>query len=393
MKKLLLLLAGLSCAIGASAQSSKILYGPWVHNVSETGFTLMWVGESPSLDYVEVAPDDGTAFESCERARYYESSFGKRLTEPFHHVRIEGLQPGTRYRYRITGKVVKDDSNAYRTTYGPEHQIFGKVGKGRPAYVIRTLDAAADTCRFSMVNDIHFDDARFKALTDPVDLQKTDFLVLNGDIVSYATSIDTVIKHSVKPVASLSSRMPMVFVRGNHEGRGHDSHRVYELYPTSTGEFYYSFRQGPAAFLVLDAGEDKPDNNCGYSGTADYDAYRARELEWLREAVKDPAFRSAPVKICLIHVPTFNDRDSWYSQKWITRHFLPVLQEAGIDLMLSGHHHRHICREAEGDLPYPILVNSNMERMDVLVTATGIDIHTFDPEGREVHAWRKEVGK
>ena len=29
----------------------------------------------------------------------------------------------------------------------------------------------------------------------------------------------------------------------------------------------------------------------------------------------------------------------------------------------------------------------------VLVTATGIDIHTFDPEGREMHAWRKEIRK
>lgn len=389
MKKIILLLSLLMGTFFA-ADAGNILYGPWIHDVSETGFTVIWIGKEPSLDYVEIAPEDGTSFETCYRPRYYESRFGKRVTGTFHRVRIDGLQPGTSYRYRIIGKVVKDDSNAYRSVYGAERRVFGRVPKGKPSYSIRTLDSRADTCRFSILNDIHFDDKRFTALASPINPAKTDFLVLNGDIASYSVSIDTVIKHIFAPIAEQAARIPLVFVRGNHEGRGRDAHKVYDLFPTSTGEFYYSFRQGPAAFIVLDGGEDKPDDSCEYSGLADYDNYRAQELAWLKKAVKDPSFTSAPIKICLIHVPTFPRKGAWYGEQWMAKNFMPLLAEAGIDVMLSAHYHDYIVREAGVDgVGYPIVVNSNTERMDVVVTASGIEINTYDQQGQLKHSWKK----
>ena len=42
------------CVLPMSA--SNLLYGPWVCNVTENGFTVLWVTEKPSLDYVEIAP-------------------------------------------------------------------------------------------------------------------------------------------------------------------------------------------------------------------------------------------------------------------------------------------------------------------------------------------------
>ena len=162
-----------------------------------------------------------------------------------------------------------------------------------------------------------------------------------------------------------------------------DFDKVYDLFPTSTGEFWYSFRQGPAAFIVLDAGEDKPDESHEYAGTADYDSYRARETQWLLQAVQEPSFTSAPVKICIIHVPTVALADSWYSQLWITENWAPILEKAGIRLMISGHHHKWIYSEAGKDgKNYPVVVNSNLERMDVVVTADGaIDLKTYDADG------------
>ena len=47
--------------------------------------------------------------------------------------------------------------------------------------------------------------------------------------------------------------------------------------------FYYTFRHGPAFFVVLDCGEDKPDNDIEYSGLADFDRYRATAADWLKE--------------------------------------------------------------------------------------------------------------
>jgi len=300
-----------------------LVYGPWVHNVSETGFTVLWMTDKPSLDYVEVAPDDGTAFHRCERPNYYEVKNGRRVFATFHSVRVESLTPGTSYRYRIISKEVMPESRAYKFVYGHEATISPKSG-----CTVKTLSSKADTCRFSMMNDIHFNDARFNALSSKIDPERTDFIVLCGDIVSKAESIDTVIKHTFAPIAGKTCRIPLVFVKGNHEGRGKDFDKVYPLFPSPTGEFYYTFRQGPAAFIVLDGGEDKPDSSCEYGGTADYDAYRAAELAWLKTAVKDGK-------------------------------------------------------------NYPVIANSNSERMDVEVTGKSIILKTFDAEGKQCHQWEK----
>lgn len=371
----------------APAMATNLLYGPWVHNVDEHGFNVLWVTEKPSLDYVEIAPDDGTAFQAMPRQRYYEVKNGRRPARRYHCVRVDSLEPGTRYRFRIVGKELTDDSDPYRL-------VFGKlelISSGKRTCSVRTLDASADTCRFSMLNDIHFQDARFTALAKPIDPDKTDFLVLNGDIVSYSQQIDTFVKHTIMPIRRQAERIPLIFARGNHEGRGADFDKVYDLFPTPTGEFWYSFRQGPAAFIVLDGGEDKPDSSHEYAGMADYDSYRARETEWLLQAVKEPSFVNAPVKICLIHMPTVNYPDSWYSQIWITEHWAPILEQAGIDLMLSAHHHKWICSEAGKDgKGYPVLINSNLERMDVVITQAGIDVKTYDEAGKLSHKWNKK---
>ena len=204
-----------------------------------------------------------------------------------------------------------------------------------------------------------------------------------------STSLDTTIRHTFEPIAVQCASMPVVYSRGNHEGRGREFYRLPWMCPTPTGEFYYLFRQGPVAAIVLDAGEDKPDSSTEYSGTAVYDGYRQAQLEWLKEIVKDPAFKSAPVKICIMHIPTINDRNSWYSQKWANKNFLPILNDAGIMAMFSGHHHRHFVRE-KGDCGnnFPIVVNSNNERMDFAADKSGhINLKFYDVNGTLTHEY------
>ena len=378
-KAILILLLALPFSVSAT----NLLYGPWVQNVGENGFTVIWVTEKPSLDYVEVAPADGLPFESVERAKYYQSSNGRRITRRYHSVRIDNLEPGTEYRYRIVGQVLKDDSNPYHLVFGTLRQLSERT------HSVRTLDASADTCRFTIFNDIHGNDARFTALASGVDASKTDFIVLNGDIISFVNEIDTLVKHTVQPIAHLTDQLPLFYARGNHETRGSDFDKVYDLFPTSTGEFYYSFRHGPAAFIVLDAGEDKPDDHPEYAGTADFDAYRLQQTEWLKEAVNDPAFLSAPVKICIMHIPTIAHEGSWYTVRWITEHWTPILENAGIDVLLSGHYHRWQLSEAGQDgTNYPVVINSNLERLDVTVTPSGLQLTTYSIDGTPVHHWK-----
>lgn len=359
-------------------------FGPWVTNVTETSFTVLWTTEYDALVSLEVAPgDDGSEFESAERTSFVESVAGRRVTGRYHRITATGLEPGRVYRYRIVGQNVEDDSSAYGTTYGVKKTIQANH------FIVSTIDVGKETCRFSMVNDMHHNLAKFSALMKDVNRDNCDFVVLNGDITSTSTSLDTTIRHTFEPIAVQCASMPVVYSRGNHEGRGREFYRLPWMCPTPTGEFYYLFRQGPVAAIVLDAGEDKPDSSSEYSGTAVYDEYRQVQLEWLKEIVKDPAFTSAPVKICIMHIPAINDRNSWYSQKWANKYFLPILNEAGIMAMFSGHHHKHFVRE-KGDCGnnFPIVVNSNNERMDFVTDKSGrINLKFYDVNGTLTHEY------
>ena len=87
----------------ASAQDcpvADIKAGPWVTNVSGEAFNVLWTSNYRTLSYVEVAPDDGTDFDACERPRFYQTVSGRRVIDTFHDVRITGLEPGKSYQVR-----------------------------------------------------------------------------------------------------------------------------------------------------------------------------------------------------------------------------------------------------------------------------------------------------
>ncbi len=384
MKKSLLTAILCCFAIAASyAQGSQKVFadGPWVV-ADDTSFTVLCRTAVKSLVCVEVAPDDGTAIETMSRPRYYQTVGGRRYADTFHSIRVGGLEPGKTYRYRLYARTIADDSSFRDVHYGTMQRY------AKEPFYIRTLDPKAATCRFSVVNDIHSNDKLYAELMAPVDPKKADFMVVNGDHVSAIGKIDTLVKHLVRPIVNLTSNLPMVYVRGNHEGRGPEAHLAPKVFAISNGNFYYMFRQGPVAILVLDGGEDKPDDSNEYSGQADYDTYRAEELAWLREVVKDPLFTEAPFRVALCHMPPAGKPTTWHGMKWLHDKFTPVLNEAGVDLMLSGHSHRHYIEEkGTYNNNFPIFVNDNTDRLDFEATSDAIRIRTFDASGAQTHSF------
>lgn len=346
-------------------------YGPWVTNLTESSFDVLLTTSKDVFTWVEVDIDGQT---QC----YYQVVAGRRSYGRSHDIHVSGLKAGQTYSYRIRGREVVDDVNPYKLQYGRDECIERDCQ-------ITTLDCAKDACRFVVVNDIHFNDEAYRTLTR--DMQGQDFLVLNGDIVSYNTCIDSTIKHITQPIESISRHMPIYYVRGNHETRGREAYKFPGLFPTPTGEAYYTFRQGPVAFIVLNGGEDKPDGDREYFGMADFDAYRSRELLWLQQAVQDPNFKDAPQKVCLMHIPTAATDDAWYSQLQLCELFMPVLNEAGIDLMISAHLHEYVLYPA-GSLgnAYPIFVNDNCERLEVIGTAESLSLRSYDTDGHLTHS-------
>ena len=138
---------------------------------------------------------------------------------------------------------------------------------------------------------------------------------------------------------------------------------------------------------MLDAGEDKPDNDIEYFSTADFDAYRREQAEWFAELIKNEDFKKAPVKIIIVHVPPA--WGAWHGSLHFRKLFMPLINESGADVILSGH--LHSFNPKQNSLPIypadkdginvPNVVNSNVDLMIVSANSKEIDISFIDSKG------------
>ncbi|MBR5333269.1 MAG: metallophosphoesterase [Alistipes sp.] len=387
MKRLLFSLALVLCAVNLFAdelpKTADIKCGPWVTGVTETEMTIVWTSTSRCMGWVEVAPDDGTSFYAEERPKFYEDFLGRHIVSEVHHIRLTNLKPGTVYRYRLFQQCIDDRGHSPI----PLGRVTASNVYSRQPFAVRTLDKSKEEIRFTMINDIHGRDEIMDAHTKDIPTKKPDFVVFNGDMASFMGSIADIEKDfMIRASKNFSADFPLVYVRGNHETRGPGYCEFMNLFPSATGTPSYTFFHGPAAFVVLDCGEDKPDSDIEYGGTAAYDAYREQIAKWLKEATSSEEFKSAPVKIALMHIP-FEKNAGWWGNNELKRLLLPLLNEAGIDVMLSGHNHVYSFRE-KGSMngnDFPILVNNNNDRVEVKVTRNEIKMDVVDTSGNVLH--------
>lgn len=359
------------------AAAISIVSGPYLQNVTETSCDILWRTDHPSTAWVELAPDDSTHFYQEERPRTYATDLGRAVVGTFHRVTLKGLTPGTSYRYRIfSEEVLRQDP--YHVDYGGI--AAAKVHRAKLP-VFTTLSQAKPDLDFLVINDIH---GRTDALTDllsGVRPGETDFVFYNGDMVSFMDNEEGLFGGFIDTsVGQFASCIPFMMSRGNHETRGALAKDYMRYFPTPTGKPYYSFRSGPCYFIVLDAGEDKPDSDIEYSRTSFFDDYRRDEAEWLRETVESEECRQAPFRIVIMHVPLAEAK--WHGPVHARSLFLPILNEAGIDLMLCGHRHSyHYHPKGTDGAAFPVLVNSNNEAVRVKAGADGIDLEVTDRSG------------
>lgn len=330
----------------------KITHLPFIQGLTEQEVSIIWTTDKPATGWVELAPDDSSHFYFKERTKYFASAYGFKKVGTLHQVRLNNLKPGTRYRYRVYSQQVLKHEGV-NVHYG--NVAASNVYRQAPLS-FQTLGNAAST-HFTVVNDIHERNEILDKLLDIGDLKTSDFVIFNGDMVNnllsekqmYEGFMDTAIKR-------FASEKPMFYSRGNHETRGPFAIEYPKYFPTPTGKLYYQFRHGNTGFIVLDCGEDKPDTDIEYSGIVEMDNYRSEQAAWLSRAVEDPSFKDAKYKVVICHMPPFG---GWHGEQEILEKFVPILNKAGTQIMLSGHLHKHIIQNATNAIHFPIIVNSN----------------------------------
>src|SRR5690606_25547121 len=213
------------------------------------------------------------------------------------------------------------------------------------------------------------------------DFKKTDLVFFNGDMANDLRSEDQMFSDFMDTgVKVFASEIPMYTARGNHETRGQYASPFPDYFVTTTGQLYYLVRRGPICFVVLDCGEDKPDSDIEYSGIVNMDYYRSEQAEWLKEVLKHPDYVSAPYKVVICHMPPFG---GWHGEGEIAEKFVPLLNQAGAQVMLSGHLHHHMKAPAtDSNHRFSVLVNSNNNMLRAKADEKRLLIEVVDQQGK-----------
>ena len=357
----------------------KILHGPYLQSVGETEATIVWTTDSLSTAWVELLPDDGIDFYAQAHPRYYDTEIGIKRTSRIHAVTIKGLKPGTTYRYRIYSQVILGH-NGIKVTYG--NTVAAAAYKVElPKFT--TLDKSKQSTTFLVVNDIHGKNDVLTRLFNNAAYKDKELAFFNGDMMSLFDKeskiwdgfMDTAVK-------MFAAEKPLYYVRGNHETRGQMADQFKRYIRPNDDKLYFTFRQGPVFFICLDTGEDKADTDMEYYGITDYDNYRTEQAEWLRSVIASEEYKQAPLHVVIAHIPPRYGKDAWHGDIEVREKFIPILNDANIDLMLCGHLHEFAYTEPNDKLNFPILTNSNEAIVSAKAEGSKLDVKVIELDGR-----------
>lgn len=169
--------------------------------------------------------------------------------------------------------------------------------------------------------------------------EECDLFVVNGDIGEVESEQNYY--ETSEFVGEISGgKIPVLFVRGNHDTRGKLAEKYGEYFPVQGAATYFTFEIGCIGGVALDCGEDKFDSNEAYNGTNIFEKYRREELKWLK-GVKLPKkkYTLAVSHIC----------PAWTSEKEgnlfdiereLYKEMTDELNRLKTNLMLCGHLHK-----------------------------------------------------
>ena len=344
----------------ASAQSYTFNHGPYLQELSEHAVTFVFTTSDKGFSWVEVKPDGG------EAKRHYTVRNGLRdAYNTFNVIRVENLRPDTRYQYRLCSKQIAD-FQPYKVTFGDS--IVS------PWRRFSTPDPKATACSFIALSDMHQQPDKLGRLLNQAGVGSADMIFYVGDMMNYYDNEETPFRSFIdKSVELFASEKPFVLVRGNHETRGNMAREYARYVPKSSGKYYGAYRVGDIMFVVLDCGEDKPDDFWVYAGLTDFDGYRTEQAAWFGKLIRSKAYKSAKWRIVMNHFPPLShmegDNPERHGIQDITDKFLPLYNQAKIDLMISGHTHAYefMSPDKYDRLTFPVIVNSteSVARIDI----------------------------
>ncbi|KGN56766.1 purple acid phosphatase 23 [Cucumis sativus] len=259
-----------------------------------------------------------------------------------HHVRIDGLEPETKYYYQCGDSSIPALSKEHmfetlplpsKSSYPRKIAIVGDLGLTSNSTTTIDHLVENDPSLILMIGDLVY---------------ANQYLTTGGKGASCFSCAfpDAPIRETYQPrwdawgrfMEPVISRVPMMVIEGNHEIEPQISGITFKSYLTrfavpsaesgSKSSFYYSFNAGGIHFLMLGA-------------YIDYNATGA-QFAWLKEDLDKIDRTVTPWLVAAWHPPWYNSYSSHYQEFECMRQEMEhLLYEHGVDIVFSGHVHAY----------------------------------------------------
>lgn len=328
---------------------------PYLQNPSSDEMTVMWLTNVPCRSWIEV----GTDSTNMQRVRSFVEGEAM-ANNTINRILIDDLKPGTKYYYRAVSQEI--------TLYKPYYKEFGDTVKS-PIHSFTTWDNNSTDFTAVIFNDIHDNYNLFDKLYNQVKDINYDVVFFNGDCIADVQTEENAVRsisHYCQKVNG--SNIPTIFIRGNHETRGAYSMFLWNLLAKKGGNHSYgSFNLGDTRFVLLDCGEDKPDDHKEYSDMNDFTHYRMDQADFLKKEIASKEFKKAKKKVLIHHIPIYGKNMGNYApckDLWE-----PTLSKMKFNISLNAHNHRfEYIPTGDFKNTYPVVIGGGSDEKSATVS-------------------------
>jgi len=302
----LLALASIAANTGEAA-SAEIRKGPYLQALGQKGVTLKLELSTPEKASIEITGPNG--FKATK-----EADSEKR----FHALRIDGLSPGTTYKYEVKGP-----------------------GITAPAVEFTTAPADDKPFKFVVYGDSRSDAATHAAIARALEKAPADFFLHTGDMVASGDN-----EAQWQELFSIESKLlanRCVYVAvGNHELTAPDptGEVSFLKYFGPTEEdgrarphLYGSFRWSNTRFFLLNA----------------MDTWTGEEKAWLQaelaSAMNEPGLLH---RIAVLHHGPFSSGRHGGNARLHSNGIVSMMRDNKVDMIFAGHDHAYERGEGQG---------------------------------------------
>ena len=309
--------------------SLSINHGPWLTHPRIGGITIGF----SSTEHCAAAVEYRTGGEPWQKN--FQSEGGQIVRAETRHIfHLDGLIPEAEYEYRA---IVFDPDIREEHVSAGKFTVFGPDRESYSFLVMADLQFAPEK-RLELMK-------KYYSLGEA---ETCDFVVCLGDMLN---RIDDFEHDALGGIIDLLDRAgflakPILLVRGNHELRGKAAWEWDRWFASPEGNSYSAFRQGAAAFLVLDSWSDQPSSNPGFQLDLDRE-FLDGEKEFLRRTVAEKLFLSAKYRIVMAHGASHSHIDQFRFLNPNMRHltdefFMGKNPRVPIHAWICGHIHHYI---------------------------------------------------